>query len=46
MLDPLDFEEEDYVSLPNYLGVQKTEHILYAIEMARLARYCQYLASK
>ncbi|KAN0122880.1 Fungal specific transcription factor domain containing protein [Hyaloscypha variabilis] len=39
MLDPSDFEEEDYVSLPNYLGVQKTEHILYAIEMARLARY-------
>ena len=40
MLDPSDFEEEDNTPYPKYLGMQKPEHVLYAIEMARLARYC------
>jgi hypothetical protein len=41
MLDLSDFEEEDHTPYPKYLGTHKREHVLYAIEMARLARYCE-----
>ncbi|RDL38870.1 uncharacterized protein BP5553_03210 [Venustampulla echinocandica] len=39
MLDPSDFEEEDHSAYPRFLGTQKREHILYAIQMAKLAVY-------
>ena len=38
ILEPTDFEEEDQ-SYPKYLGVQKREHVLYAIQMAKLAMH-------
>jgi hypothetical protein len=39
MLEPSDFEEENLSTYPKFLGVQKREHILYGIQMARLAIY-------
>ncbi|KAG0649460.1 Cutinase transcription factor 1 alpha [Hyphodiscus hymeniophilus] len=39
MLDPSDFEEEDHSTYPKYLGFQKKEHVLFAIQMAKLAVY-------
>lgn len=39
MLEPSDFEEEDHAVYPSYLGRQKREHVLFAIQMAKLAVY-------
>lgn len=39
MLDVSDFEEEDQSVYPRYLGTQRREHVLYAIQMAKLAVY-------
>jgi hypothetical protein len=38
MLEPSDFEEEDHL-YPKYMGYQKREHVLFAIQMAKLAIY-------
>jgi len=39
MLEPADFEEEDVSAYPSFLGRQKREHILFAIQMAKLTVY-------
>jgi hypothetical protein len=39
MLEPSDFEEEDHAAYPKFLGLSKREHVLFAIEMAKLAVY-------
>jgi len=39
MLELSDFEEESSSAYPEFLGSQKKEHILYAIQMAKLAFY-------
>ena len=39
MLEVSDFEEESHSVYPRYLGTPKKEHILYAIQMAKLAVY-------
>ena len=41
MLDPSDFEEDSHSVYPKFLGTQKREHVLYAIQMAKLAIYCK-----
>ena len=38
MLEPSDFEE-DHSPYPKFLGLQKREHVLFAIQMAKLAIY-------
>lgn len=45
MLEPSDFEEADGASYPSYLGKQKGEHILYNIQMAKLAKYRMFTTS-
>jgi hypothetical protein len=40
MLEPSDFEEETQSVYPAFLRTQKREHVLYAIQMAKLAIYC------
>jgi hypothetical protein len=37
MLEPSDFEEEDHGEYPRFLGNPKKEHVLFAIQMAKLA---------
>lgn len=39
MLELSDFEEDSHSVYPRFLGTQKKEHILYAIQMAKLAVY-------
>ncbi|KAF4635629.1 hypothetical protein G7Y89_g2466 [Cudoniella acicularis] len=39
ILDPSDFEEEDHSTYLKFLGTQKKEHVLYAIQMAKLIVY-------
>lgn len=38
MLDLSDFEEQEDSPLPPYFGQQKLEHVLYAIEIVKLAK--------
>jgi hypothetical protein len=45
MLELSDFEEESSSVYPEFLGSQKKEHILYAIQMAKLAFYRRGLPS-
>ena len=39
MLEPSDFEEEIHSPYPEFLGNQTREHVLYSIQMAKLAIY-------
>lgn len=39
MLEASDFED-DHSAYPKYLGHQKSDHILFAIQMAKLMVYC------
>lgn len=41
MLEESDFETNDPNFHVDILGLQKREHVLYAIEMAKLARLCK-----
>lgn len=43
MLDHPDFVEEGDASVPEFLGVYKHEHGVYAIQMARLAQLRKHL---
>lgn len=40
MLEPDDIKDDASVQNQNIFGLQSTEHILYPIEMAKLARLC------
>lgn len=44
MLGPKDIEDEDSVEDQAIFGVQHAEHIPYPIEMAKLARLCEFVA--
>ena len=37
MLEPSDFEEEDHGEYPRFLGNPRKEHVLFAVQMAKLA---------
>jgi len=43
MLEMSDFEDPVSTVYPKYLGTQKREHILYAIQMAKLAMSCKQI---
>lgn len=44
MLEPDDIEDDASVQNQKIFGVQSEEHILYPVEMTKLARLCTFFA--